>query len=190
MSAKPGLIYIVFFLLTGLSFSSCVRSWTYSYTQDRNENKFRDEGMEEEVVFVMEMKSSAILMRDISSYARDSAYSAMVQKFAAELNSEYILFDPELNVLATKLGIKLSNQLNSAHWAKYRQVKEKKMADFDKEFLSVVYEIHTKLYDTSNQLASQAKNNAIRSFCARKINFFAQNLAQSGKLNDQVVTLN
>jgi hypothetical protein len=72
----------------------------------------------------------------------------------------------------------------------YRQVKGKKKADFDKEFLKVVHDVHTQLYDKSNQLAYQGKNNAIRSFCAKKINFFQQNLAQSGKLSDEVVTIN
>ncbi|HEX9650600.1 MAG TPA: DUF4142 domain-containing protein [Cyclobacteriaceae bacterium] len=187
---KSSFIYIVLSLLTVLFLSACVRNWTYSFTKDRNENKFRDEGMVDEVVFVMEMKSAGILMRDISSYARDSAYSAMVQKFATELNSDYILFDPELTVLAAKQGIKLSNHLNSEHWAMYRQVKGKKKADFDKEFLKVVHDVHTQLYDKSNQLAYQGKNNAIRSFCAKKINFFQQNLAQSGKLSDEVVTIN
>lgn len=128
---------------------------------DNNENKDQE--------FMEEAAYGGLMEVELGKYAQQNAQSSRVKNFAAMMVKDHSKANDELKALAAKKNITLPNALDDKHMEKMNDLKEKRGAEFDKEYMQEMVDDHDKDVDKFKRQAENGNDADIKAFAAKTL---------------------
>lgn len=169
----------IFYLIALFAFlAACAPSLTYNEALSRNQNKIEDQERLKDATFLVNAKSYNLLATELTEAAMASGYSATVVEFARQNHEEHLEMAKEINKLARQQKIDLPTEMSDAHQVLLSQVSSSGRRDFDRTFIRVLETISEDINEKYNVMATDALNEDVRAFAARKLDMFKSQQSQ------------
>jgi putative membrane protein len=106
---------------------------------------------------------------ELGKYAQQTAQNQRVKNFATMMVKDHSKANDELKALAAKKNITLPTVLDEKHMDKMNDIKEKRGADFDKEYIKEMVDDHDKDVDKFRKQAENGEDADIKAFAAKTL---------------------
>ena len=114
--------------------------------QDATEQRFEDTAMEEErddqAEFMTKAASSSMMEIEAGKLAQERATNPQVKEFAAMMVKDHTAASKEMSDLAMSKNVTLPDSMSNEHMSQMRDLREKKGADFDKDYMDKMVSAH------------------------------------------------
>lgn len=179
---KTHILHLIFALFFSIALISCNNQGTRDNQNDNgdsvemNENAHND-GMSgtddnnenRDAEFLEEAAYGGLMEVEMGKYAQQNAQSARVKNFAAMMVKDHSKANDELKALAAKKNITLPTTLDDKHMEKVNDLKEKRGAEFDKEYMQEMVDDHDKDVDKFKRQAENGDDADIKAFAAKTL---------------------
>lgn len=116
--------------------------------------------------FMMEAASGGMMEVELGKIAGTNASSSEVKMFGKQMVTDHSKANDELKSLAAKKNITLPSSPNEKHQAHINDMKEKKGADFDKAYMSLMVDDHNEDVKKFGNEANDGGDADIKAFAA------------------------
>ena len=137
--------------------------------EDRNEEKFDDTKIDDDVTFVTDAAESGMMEVKLGELAASNASTAEVKKFAATMVADHTKANAELKALAAKKNITLPADLSKEAQDKCDDLAKKKGYDFDKDYMDMMVSDHKDAVDDFEKEADKGKDPEIKAWANEKL---------------------
>lgn len=135
-----------------------------------NENATGD-GMNQNIdqEFMEEAAFGGLMEVELGRYAQQAAQNPRVKNFAAMMVKDHSKANDELKALAAQKNIVLPTTLDDKHMDKINDLKEKRGAEFDKDYIKEMVDDHEKDVDKFKRHAENGNDSDIKAFAAKTL---------------------
>jgi putative membrane protein len=157
--------------------------------QDRNEERFEDTAMEDRRVdasdFMTKAASSGMMELEASKLAQQRATNPQVKEFAAMMVKDHTAANKELRSLASSKNITLPDSMSNDHMDHMRDLREKRGADFDREYMDRMVSAHDNDVSLYEDVAEDDDYEAeVRQFASSKLPTLRQHHERAKQIKD------
>ncbi|HLO90849.1 MAG: DUF4142 domain-containing protein [Chloroflexota bacterium] len=140
-----------------------------STAMNSNDNGAMNMDQNNDQDFMEEAAYGGLMEVELGKYAQQTAQNPRVKNFAAMMVKDHSKANDELKALAAKKNITLPAVLDEKHMDKINDVKEKRGADFDKEYIKEMVDDHDKDVDKFRKQAENGEDADIKAFAAKTL---------------------
>src|SRR5690606_36934880 len=119
--------------------------------------------------FVVEAAANGMAELEAARLAADKATNTQVKEFAAMLVKDHEGVNASLKTLASGKGITLPTTVKDSEQRDLSDLREKSGADFDKEFMDMMVDLHQEDVNRLEKMADNAEDAQIRNFAASNL---------------------
>jgi putative membrane protein len=175
-------------LIAGLLLNmGCNTRVTYEEALNENQDRFEDARQLEDAKFLVESKSRNLLAIKVLSLASDSGYSSVVVRFAKQSLPEHQQLDEELEELSKKKEIELPDELSAQHQMLLSELTSSARSNFDNTFSKIIGNINDQNYAMFTGNATEASDEDIRAFAARKLDLLRNHSRLLSTMQEQLL---
>src|SRR5690606_22892191 len=114
------------------------------------------------------------------------ATNTQVKEFAAMLVKDHEGVNASLKTLASGKGITLPTTVKDSEQRDLSDLREKSGADFDKEFMDMMVDLHQEDVNRLEKMADNAEDAQIRNFAASNLPKMKQHLEKAKSIKDNL----
>ena len=177
-------------VMATVSFTSCgdssEKTDTTEVAEEANEKKFDENKMEKDREFVVEAASGGLMEVELGKLAATNAASPEVKKFAAQMVSDHSAANEELKTLAASKNITIPAAPGEDHMKHINDLREKKGADFDKAYMSLMVDDHQEDVNKFEEEGNNGNDAEIKAFAAGKVATLKQHHEMAKTINDKL----
>jgi putative membrane protein len=177
-------------VLAAVSFTSCGDSTektdTAEVAEEANEQKFEDNKMEKDREFLVEAASGGLMEVELGKLAAANAASPEVKKFGAQMVTDHTKANEELKALAASKNVTIPAAPGEDHMKHINDLREKKGADFDKAYMSLMVDDHQEDVNKYEEQGNNGNDAEIKAFAAGKVATLKKHHEMSKTLNDKL----
>jgi putative membrane protein len=175
---KTHMLQFIIALLFSFLMISCNNQGTRENQDDSgdsvemNENASNDGMMDnndEDQDFMKEAALGGLMEVELGRYAQQNAQSSRVKNFAAMMVRDHSKANDELKALAANKNITLPTILDDKHMDMMNDLKKKRGAEFDKEYMQEMVDDHDKDVDKFKRQAENGNDSDIKAFAAKTL---------------------
>lgn len=184
----------LFMPLVALSFLfavSCNNAETKDSTEaaeEANEQKMEaanaGEKMEDDNEFMVEAASGGLMEVELGKLAATNGASAQVKEFGAKMVTDHGQANEELKALAAQKGITIPSTPGADHQKHIDDLREKRGADFDKAYMSMMIDDHEKDVKNFEEASNDSKDADIKAFAAKTLPVLKQHHEMAKTIKD------
>ncbi|TDH19971.1 DUF4142 domain-containing protein [Segetibacter sp. 3557_3] len=141
--------------------------------EEKNEQKADSSNMgdkmEDDHEFMVEAASGGLMEVQLGTLASQNAASAKVKQFGQTMVKDHTKANEELKALAAKKNITIPPTPGSDHQKHIDELKAKKGAEFDKDYMSMMVKDHEEDVRNFEEAANNAKDPEIKAFAAKTL---------------------
>lgn len=153
---------------------------------DSNENKFEDNKMDKDRDFAVEAASGGLMEVELGKLAATNASSADVKQFGQQMVTDHSKANDELKTLAAAKNITIPAAPSEEHQKHINDLKEKKGADFDKAYMSMMVDDHEEDVSKFEKEGNEGNDADIKAFAAGKVATLKHHLEMAKTINDKI----
>ena len=136
--------------------------------------------------FIMDAAEGGLMEVKLGELAQKNASNADVKKFGEMMVTDHSKTNKQLVSLAEKKNIKIPDNLSSKDMKKYNDRAGDKNADFDKEYMSMMVDDHTKDVSDFEKEADKGDDADIKSFAQNTLPVLRHHLEMAKTTKDAV----
>jgi len=136
--------------------------------------------------FVVEAAANGMAELEAARLAADKATNTQVKEFAAMLVKDHEGVNASLKTLASGKGITLPTTVKDSEQRDLSDLREKSGADFDKEFMDMMVDLHQEDVNRLEKMADNAEDAQIRNFAASNLPKMKQHLEKAKSIKDNL----
>lgn len=178
---------IIYFVVLAALLAGCSQSLTYNDAMNKNEKKINDVERMEDARFLVDAKSFNLLEAGLTEAAMNSGYSASVVELGKQNHESHLALNKELDQLARKEKIIVPATMDDRHQAMLFEVSKSDRKDFDKTFVRVYKMANEENSSKYMKMATDAKDEDIRAFAARKLDMFKTTMTQLEAVDQELL---
>jgi putative membrane protein len=153
--------------------------------EEKNEQKAGSESKtEDDNEFAVEAASGGLMEVELGQYAATNAASAQVKEFGQRMVTDHTKANDELKALASSKNITLPTTPGDKHQKHINDLKEKKGADFDKAYMSMMVDDHEEDVKKFQDEADNGKDAELKAFAAGKVSILKSHLDMARSIKD------
>ncbi|MDB5230520.1 MAG: hypothetical protein JWN76_1325 [Chitinophagaceae bacterium] len=134
--------------------------------------------------FLVEAASGGMMEVELGKIAATNAASPQVKEFGQLMVSDHTKSDAELTTIARLKNIAIPNMPGEDHMKHINDLKNKKGADFDKAYMSMMTDDHEEDVRKFEKASKDAKDQDIKSFAAKTLPVLKQHLEKAKAVKD------
>lgn len=134
--------------------------------------------------FVVEAASGGMMEVQLGQYAMANAASPAVKQFGQMMVTDHTKADSILTTIAQLKAIVIPNVPGDEHQHHIDELKKKKGADFDKDYMKMMVEDHEEDVKKFEDASKNAKDEDIRKFAASTLPVLRKHLDAARKVRD------
>jgi putative membrane protein len=157
----------------------------------KEENNIKDSSksttpsqLTEEHNFMVEAASGSMMEVQLGQYATTNAGAAAVKQFGQMMVTDHTKADSVLTVIAQLKNIAIPNVPGDKHQGHINELKKKRGADFDKDYMKMMVEDHEEDIKKFEEASKNAKDEDIRQFAANTLPVLRKHLNAAKKIKD------
>lgn len=144
-------------------------------------------GMEEETVeFVNEAASSSKLEVELGQMAQEKAQSQEVKDFAQMMVNDHRQANDNLQSAIQDNNLNLPQTLKEDHREKMEDLREKSGQEFDKEYMSMMVDMHEKDIDKYEDMRDEVQDPELQNWIDNTLNTLRQHHEQAQQIKEQL----
>jgi putative membrane protein len=181
------------FLATSLLVASCGGNETKDSTEaaeNKNEQKMDQQpgnnNTKDDQEFLVEAASGGLMEVQLGQIAQTNAASPKVKEFGQQMVTDHSKANDELKALAASKNITIPTTPGEDHQKHINDLKDKKGADFDKAYMSMMVDDHEEDVKKFDNEANKGNDAEIKSFAARTVPILRHHLEMAKSVNDAV----
>lgn len=177
------------FLASILTFSACNSSEnkdSKDVAEEQNDQKFDDTKLEDDSEFVVAAADGGMFEVELGKLAEKNAVSKSVKDFASMMVKDHGKAGDELKALAAQKNITIPAALSEDKQKKYNDLAEKKGADFDKAYVSLMVDDHKEDIKEFEDASKDAVDAEVKAWAAGKLPTLNEHLAKVQNLKDKM----
>lgn len=155
-----------------------------------SENNDMDMGMgddrDDDSEFMQKAAYSSLLEIEMGRYAQQNAVNSRVKNFGAMMVRDHTKANDQLKALAAKKNVTLPVTLDQDHLDKMNKIKEKKGAEFDKEYMSHMVDQHEKDTDIFRRQSENGQDQSLKDFAGKTLPTLITHQDSARKINDAI----
>ena len=159
-------------LFTASLLTGCSSSMSYNEAMQRNVTTIEDSEKLEDARFLLDAASYNLLAQGMAETAIESGYSASIVSMARENLDRHEEMQRELRKLARRADIVLPGEPKSEHKRLLAELKAADRREFDRTYIRLLREVSEEDSRKFSNMATEAGNEEIRAFAARKLDLF------------------
>lgn len=176
-------------LLFGMA--SCNQSTdSVDEAQERNEEQFSDTQMEDQKErqseFMTKAASGGMFEVEAARLAQQRAQNPQVKSFADMMVKDHSGANDELRSLAASKNIMLPDSMSSEHMDELRDLREKRGAEFDREYMGTMVDAHETDISLYEDAAENMEDQQVKTFASGKLPTLRQHRDQAQQIRDAV----
>jgi putative membrane protein len=129
---------------------------------------------------------SSLLEIEMGRYAQQNAVNSRVKNFGAMMVRDHTKANDQLKALAAKKNVTLPVTLDQDHLDKMNKIKEKKGAEFDKEYMSHMVDQHEKDTDMFRRQSENGQDQSLKDFAGKTLPTLITHQDSARKINDAI----
>lgn len=134
--------------------------------------------------FMVEAASGSMMEIELGSYAAANAGSAAVKQFGQMMMTDHTKADSILSVIAQVKNIAIPNVPGEEHQKHIDNLKKKKGADFDKDYMKMMIDDHEEDIKKFEDASKNSKDEDIRQFATNTLPTLRKHLDAAKKVKD------
>jgi putative membrane protein len=181
----------IFLAATVLFVASCGSNETKDSTeaaQDKNEQKMDQKATpsntKDDQDFLVEAASGGLMEVELGKIAATNAASPKVKEFGQQMVTDHSKANDELKALAASKNITIPTTPGEEHQKHIDELKNKKGADFDKAYMSMMVDDHEEDVKKFDNEANKGNDAEIKSFASRTVPTLRHHLEMSKAIHD------
>jgi putative membrane protein len=153
--------------------------------EEKNEQKAGSETKtEDDNEFAVEAASGGLMEVELGQYAAANAASAKVKEFGQRMVTDHSKANEEMKTLAASKNITLPTTPGEKHQKHIDELKQKKGAEFDKAYMSMMVDDHEEDVKKFQDEANNGKDAEIKAFAAGKVAILREHLQMAKSIHD------
>ena len=137
--------------------------------EDHNEAKFDDTRMEDPSEWITKAAEGGMMEVEFGKLAQINAANPKVRELGKMMEQDHSKANEELKAIAMTKNVTLPTAMSDAHQNKYKDLSEKKGADFDKAYTELMVDDHKSDIDMYQDQAKDGKDMELKTFAAGKV---------------------
>lgn len=175
------------YVLSIIFLSACGGSLTYNEAIEKNNEQYENKEARQDANFLVEAKSSSLLLKQLGDLAAERGYATIVQDFARNISQNHENLNKQLNSLAKDEKIKVPAEMSERHQQIYNDIQTSTRQEFDKNFIRTVERAYEDSIELFKQIATAGNDDEIRAFAARFLSMLRRNEAQADQMEDELI---
>jgi putative membrane protein len=184
---KIALPLFVMTMLLGVACNNAGKKDSTEVAEEKNEQKMdstKTEKMEDDHEFMVEAASGGLMEVQLGEYGSQNAASPKVKEFAQRMVKDHSKANEELKTLAAQKNITIPATPGEKHQKHIDNLKAKKGADFDKDYISMMVDDHKEDIEHFEKEAKDGKDPAIKTFASSILPILKQHLQMAQTIHD------
>jgi putative membrane protein len=140
----------------------------YSYAQNNFPDTARASKSPDNT-FVMKAANGGMMEVELGNYAQSNAADQRVKNFGSMMVRDHSKANMELKSIATQKSIRTPETMDEKHQSHTLDMKKKKGADFDKDYMNMMVNDHNKDIDEFKKAEKEVHDKDLRDFITRTI---------------------
>lgn len=140
--------------------------------------------VEDDNEFMVEAASGGLMEVELGRLAATNAASAKVKEFGRTMVTDHTKANQELIALAAKKSITIPSTPGEAHQKHINELKEKKGAEFDKAYMSMMVTDHEEDVENFQEAVNDGKDADIKAFATKTLPILKQHHQMAKTIND------
>lgn len=177
-------------LLLAVACDNAEKKDSKEVAEEKNEQKADSSKMgnkmEDDNEFMVDAASGGLMEVTLGEIALKNAASAKVKEFGRQMVKDHSKANQELKALAAKKNISIPPAPGEKHQKHIDNLKAKKGADFDKDYMSMMVDDHNEDIDNFDKEAQNGKDADIKTFASGKVPVLKHHLEMAKTINDQL----
>lgn len=154
--------------------------------EEKNEKKFEDEKLEDDMEFLVEATSGGLMEIELGKIAEQNAGSENIKDLARTMLEDQLKTLEELKALAAKKNVSIPNIPGEEYQKKISKLSKLKGPAFDVEYLKVMEKDHEEDVERYEKEALNGKEPEIRAFASGKVPGLKQHLDMARALHQTI----
>lgn len=151
------------------------------------ENTSAAGALEEEArEFVNEAASSSMLEVELGQLAQEKAQSQEVKDFAQMMVNDHRQVNENLQAVAQGKNVEIPQILKEDHQDKMENLREKSGQEFDKEYMSIIVDMHEKDIDKFESMRDEVQDPELQSWIDNTLASMRQHREEAERIKEQV----
>jgi putative membrane protein len=134
--------------------------------------------------FVVDAASGGLMEVELGKIAETNAASAQVKEFGRMMVTDHTKANNELKEVAAKQNIAIGATPMEKQQKKIDDLKAKKGADFDKDYVDMMVDDHKDDVDKFKKEAEKGNDSAVKAFAAKTLPVLLKHLDHAQKMKD------
>lgn len=135
--------------------------------------------------FIVESAQRGMFEVELANLAKEKATNAEVKKFASTLASDHAKINDELKGIASEKSITVPSALDNDRMDKLNKLKEKTGAEFDKDYMNLVIDIHQNDIDEfEDETDDKNDDAALKAFASKHLAHLKSHLDEAKRIKD------
>lgn len=151
---------------------------------DNSDNSSGEPGSAEE--FVKEAAIGGLMEVELGRYAEQNAASPRVSNFGSMMVRDHNKANEELKSIASQKNIEVPSTMDEKHMSMVNELKQKKGAEFDREYMREMVDDHEKDVDEFRKQSENGKDPEIKAFAARTVPVLQTHLDSARSIHDAI----
>lgn len=151
---------------------------------ETNEQKFDTTKIEDDAEFAVKAADGGMMEVELGRLAATNASSAQVKEFGNMMVKDHSGAGEELKGLATQKNITLPSALSDDKMKKVNDLREKRGAEFDKDYMSFMVDDHEEDIEEFQEQADNGKDAELKQWAAGKVPVLKHHLAEAKRIRD------
>lgn len=190
---KTNILQLFLIVLISASVISCNNQGTrnnqgdYGDSLEVNDNNNtgvfgNDENRDRE--FLEEAAYGGLYEVELAKYVQQNAQNQRVRNFASMMVKDHSKANDELKALAAQKNVTVPTALDEDHLKKVNNMREKRGADLDREYMKEMVDDHEKDVDKYKKQAEQGNDSDIKAFAAKTLPILLMHQDSAKKIRD------
>jgi putative membrane protein len=136
--------------------------------------------------FVNESASSSMLEVELGQLAQEKAKSQEVKDFAQMLANDHRQVNERLTSIVQGKNMQVPQMMKEDHQNKMEDLREKSGQEFDKEYMSMVVDMHEKDIDKFEDMRDEVQDPELQSWVENTLASMRQHLQEAEQIKEQL----
>ncbi len=163
---------------------------TVEEAQETNEQKFDDtaaeDTKEDQSEFMTKAASGGMMEVELGNLAQQNASSQDVKDFGKMMVTDHTKANTELKTLAQQKNITLPDSMDQSMMDHVNNLRNKKGAEFDKDYMSLMVDDHEEDIDLFKNAAQNEQDPDVKAFASKTVPVLQKHLDRAKIVNDKV----
>ena len=144
------------------------------------------DSLDDDFDFLVDAASGGLMEVELGQLALQNAASADVKQFGQLMVTDHTKANAELKDLAARKNVTIPPRPGSDHQRHIDHLKDKKGADFDKDYMKMMVDDHEDDVEDFEEAAREAKDPDIRAFASKYAPILKEHLQKARTIKDKL----